>query len=276
MSGKCLTIKYQCTHPSCQVFCKKGEINIEESFFNELRSVAKEDDTFKSPSTACRMGFAQIFKVLSVEEARKGGDAGPSKEKVNEKDPLWMLSDEHRHVLAKLEIIEEQVRKRDIEGLWETTASVENDIILHAIKKEEGVLFPLVESRISMGEGLVAIMKEDHVEFISILHGFRCGLQDGDIQDGLVTSLIVNLRNHIIKEDEEFFPQIEEVMAADEKTILYEKMLKIQEGHAQLVAGDRKAKGLSPYSEDRKRMDAEIVALKEATSMGDVKCCGAH
>ena len=71
------------------------------------------------------------------------GEAGPSKERVNKEDPLWMLSDEHQHVLAKLEVIEEQVRKRDIEGLWESTASVENDIILHAIKEEE-VLFPLI------------------------------------------------------------------------------------------------------------------------------------
>ncbi|MEK7313611.1 MAG: hemerythrin domain-containing protein, partial [Deltaproteobacteria bacterium] len=165
MSGKCLTIKYQCTHPSCQVFCKKGEINIEESFFNELRSVTKEEDTFKSPSLACRMGFAQVFKILSVKETQEAGDAAPSKEKVNKEDPLWMLSDEHQHVLAKLEVMEEQVRKRDIDGLWESTASIENDIILHGIKKEEGALFPLVESRISMGEGLVAIMKEDHVEF---------------------------------------------------------------------------------------------------------------
>ncbi|MFZ3072099.1 MAG: hemerythrin domain-containing protein [Thermodesulfobacteriota bacterium] len=276
MSGKCLTIKYQCTHPSCQVFCKKSEINIEESFFNELQAATNEEDTFKSPSRACRMGFAQVFKILSVKETQEGVEAGPSKEKVNKEDPLWILSDEHQHVLAKLEVIEDQVRKRDIEGLWETTALVENDILLHAIKKEEGALFPLIESRISMGEGLVAIMKEDHVEFISILHGFRCGLQDGDIQDGLVTSLIVNLRNHIMKEDEEFFPQIDEVIEAGERVKLYEKMLTLQEGHVPLVAGDRLAKGLSPYSEDRRKMDAEIAALKEATSMGDVKCCGAH
>ena len=275
MSGKMLTVKYQCTHPSCQVFCKKSEINVEESLFNELRSATNEDDTFKSPSRACRMGFAQVFKVLGVKEMQdEATDA--SEEKVNEKDPLWMLSDEHKHVLAKLEIMEEQVRKRDIEGLWESTASIESDIILHGIKKEEGALFPLVESRVPMGEGLVAIMKEDHVEFISILHGFRCGLQDGDIQDGLATSLIVNLRNHIIKEDEEFFPQIDEVIEAGERVKLYEKMLTLQEGHVPLVAGDRLAKGLSPYSEDRRKMDAEIAALKEATSMGDVKCCGAH
>src|SRR3972149_5337588 len=206
------------------------------------------------------MGFAQVFKILSVKEAQEAGEAGPSKERVNKEDPLRMLSNEHKHVLAKLELMEEQVRKRHIDGLWESAASVENDIILHSIKKEEGALFPLIESRIPMGEGLVAIMKEDHVEFISILHGFRCGLQDGDIQDGLVTSLIVNLRNHIIKEDEEFFPQIDEVMKADERAILYEKTPKGAEGRtqcrAEFVPGLLAPAGAFGHG----LMDAEIVA----------------
>ncbi|MBI5599553.1 MAG: hemerythrin domain-containing protein [Deltaproteobacteria bacterium] len=283
MSKKLLSIKYQCQQPHCQVFCQKGAILLEESEFERLSARAGAGEgTFKSPSGVCRMGFSQTFKVVNIEEAREAGrqaagDVAAAGVKAADagKDPLARLSEEHKGVLKKLDIISRQVLKRDIDGLWHTTAAVENDILLHSIKKEEEVLFPLIEDRVPMGPALITIMKEDHRELIALLHAFRCGLQDGEILDGLVNSLVVNLRNHITKEDEEFFVLIDEYLSLKEREDIFARMKGIEESHIPIVAGDRNKKGLSPYAQDRKKLDAQIASLKSISSVGgEQSCCG--
>ncbi len=270
---KMLRVKYVCLHPSCQVFCKKGEILVDEEEFSKLSERTDSEDTFRSPADICRMGYAQEFRVVEVNRALDEEESS-GEERTAENDPLKMLSSEHQEVLKRLELIEDQVRRRDIEGLWLSTAHLENDIILHSIKKEEESLFPLVEDRIPMGPALIGIMKEDHREFISILHGFRCGLQDGEILDGPVNSLIANLRHHIKKEDEEFFTLIDDHLEEEDRKTLLKQMQELEDAHIPLEPGDRKAKGLSPFSEDRRKMDAEILAIKALTSKGDDSCCG--
>ncbi|MDH4226226.1 MAG: hemerythrin domain-containing protein [Deltaproteobacteria bacterium] len=279
MSEQYLSVEYTCKHPSCQVFCKKGEIAIEKSYFEELSAEIPEEGVFKSPNGACRMGFSQPFKAVRVvpmtEEAMQAKAA--EAEKASEKDPIARLSAEHQEVLKKLDIIEDQVRLRDVEGLWISTAAVENDIILHSIKKEEEVLFPLVRERIPMGSALIAIMDEDHREFISLLHGFRYALQEDAIEDGLVRSLMINLRNHIRKEDEEFFRFCNDYVSDEEKATMFAVMTKMEGEHKTLEAGDRKAKPLAPLGEDRKVIDAEIRSLKTVSSIGgEEMCCGGH
>ena len=270
---KTLRIKYVCLHPSCQVFCKKGEILLDEEEFRKLSERTDSEDTFRSPADICRMGYAQEFKVVEINRVCQEEESR-EEEKSAEDDPLAQLTAEHKQVLKKLELIEDQVRRRDIDGLWLSTADLENDIILHSIKKEEESLFPIVEDRIPMGPALIGIMKEDHREFISILHGFRCGLQDGEILDGPVNSLIANLRHHIKKEDEEFFVLVNDHLEDKDRKTLLKQMEELEKAHIPLDPGDRKAKGLSPFSEDRKKMDAEILAIKALTSKGDDSCCG--
>ncbi len=279
MTERVLNIKYQCLHPSCQVFCKKGEFVISESFFNELSTATDDEDTFKSPPGACRMGFSQQYRLIAVQEegAETEAEGEAARESLGADDPLTILKAEHQEVLKKLDTLEYQVRKRDLEGLWVTTSMIENDILLHSIKKEEDVLFPVVEKKIPAGANLMPIMKEDHVEFISILHGFRYALQDGEILDGILNTLIVNLRNHIKKEDEEFFHIVDEHLDNEDRKRIAEGMRKMEEEHVPLEPGDRKDKGLSPYSEDRKKLDAEIAALKSISSVGgEEMCCGGH
>lgn len=274
MSKKMLNIDYECQHPSCWVFCKKGTLTLEEPEFKALSSASEAGgDTFKSPPGVCRLGFSQTFRVVSVEEAREGAGAQRESAVRDKDDPIRNLMEEHKVVLKKLETIETQVRKRDVDGLWLSTASVENDIILHSVKKEEEVLFPVVEKRLPIGEALVGIIKEDHREFITILQGFRFALQDGDILDGLVNTLVTNLRHHITKEDEEFLPMINAHLDREERDRIFKEMKKIEEEHVSLAPGEREKKGLSPVSADRRRMDEEILALKSITSKGGEECC---
>ncbi|MBE9504773.1 MAG: hemerythrin domain-containing protein [Proteobacteria bacterium] len=278
MSDTVLKIKYECLHPSCAVFCRKGKLYLDGALFSELSAANDAEDTFKSPSGVCRLGFSQPFKALSVvEEAIDAAAEGESQEVHSDSDPFVLLEAEHKEVLKKLDLIERQVRKRDVDGLWVTTAMVQNDIILHSIKEEEQLLFPLVlEKEVPMGDSFIAIMKEDHREFISLLHAFRCGLQDGEILDGLVGSLIINLRNHIIKEDEAFFPITNENLEEEDKVKLFDGMIAIKKDHVPIEAGIRSEKPLSPLSEDRDKIDAELVGIREGSSKGggsDAGCC---
>lgn len=271
-----LDIKYECLNPSCQVYCKKGVIVLEESYFKELSEALEGEDIFKSPQGHCRMGFNQSYKAVSVAPASED-DSGETEAAIAKiaKDPIKVLMNEHQEVLKKLDILEDQIRRRDVEGLWVTTAAVENDIILHSIKKEEEVLFPFVEDKISMGSRLIGIMDEDHREFISLLHAYRCGLQDGEMLDGLIRSVIVNLRNHICKEDEEFFLLVYDNVDVVDMERMYDDMKKIEDNHVSFEAGDRKAKGLSPYAEDRRKLDAEIASFKSSSAVGgEEMCCG--
>ena len=273
-----IKVKYRCLHPSCQVFCKKGELLLEESVFSELSAALEAGDTFKSPRDVCRLGFSQPFSVVSIEgegTAAETGGAEAGVEDSKSEDPLEVLMAEHGEVLKKLDRIEEQVRKRDVDGLWITTAAVENDIMLHSMTKEEKVLFPAVRDLIPMGPSLLAIMHEDHEEFIALLHSVRGALQDGDIQDGILGSIVANLKNHISKENNELFGMINEHIDPAKKRSLLRDMERLEEAHVPVEPGDR-LNSPSLYSEARKRMDAEIMALKQNISGQEGSSCDHH
>lgn len=278
MTDKMVNVTYLCQHPSCQVFCKKGEFVMTESYYQELYDAVEDEGCFKSPPRACRMGFSQQYKVVEVREEIEGADVEltPTKPKLVH-NIFKTLVDEHAGVSEKLDCIEMDARKRDLEALWATSAALQDDIILHSIKKEEDALFPVVTKKIEAGSFLLPIMKEDHVEFVSMLHGFRCALQDGEILDGVLTTLLVNMRNHIRKEEDEFFPVIEEELTQKEMDELEIRMQQIEDDHVPIKQGERKDHGLSAMIEDRKRMDIEITALKTLSSVGgEAMCCGGH
>ncbi|VAW35637.1 hypothetical protein MNBD_DELTA02-1137 [hydrothermal vent metagenome] len=276
MADKMLSITYQCQHPSCQVFCQKGEFVMTESYFKELSEAVPDEGFFKSPPRACRMGFAQQYKAVDVkEETEEVAAAAVAAKEKGLDDFFTILVEEHKRVSKKLDALEMAARKRDLDLLWDISADLLNDIILHSIKKEEDALFPVIEKKIKAGSFLMPIMKEDHIEFVSMLHGFRCALQDGEILDGVLSTLLVNLRNHIRKEDDEFFPIIEEELTAEEMKELFEVMALIEADHVPIDHGERTAQGLSPFIEDRKRMNIEISALKSLSSVGgEAFCCG--
>jgi hypothetical protein len=249
MPEKMLKIKYQCLHPSCQVYCGKGELTLEKSQFEELLTAFDEKQKFKSPRGVCRLGFSQPFKALStVEKSTEGAEA--SMEAPGDKvgsDPLEVLKEEHKEGLKKLDFIEEQIRRRDITRLWESTADVENFIILHAIKTEEEVLFPIVLKKAPEELTFIQIVYEDHKE-------------------------MVNLRNHFLKEDEEFFSRMDEHLTAEDRTNILEQMEKIQKEFVPAEAGDRREKIKSPYLENRKRLDSEIAHAKHESIKDDWSC----
>jgi hemerythrin-like domain-containing protein len=278
MSERLLKIKYECLHPSCQVFCKRGEFSLDESTFNELSSAFDDKSVFKSPQNACRLGYSQPLKVISIEEDRTSieekdmaDDAGCTHDELT--DPIEILKVEHRGVLKKLDLIEEQLKKRDMDGLWITTAALENDILFHSILKEEQALFPAVEAKIPMGLSLVAIMHEDHREFLSLLHALRSGLRDGDILDGIAMSIIMNLKNHIRKEDEEFFGMVNDCMDGGEKKALLEKMNALEKTHVPVEPGERTKEGPSSYSKEREKINAEIDAIRHNLTNQDGGQC---
>lgn len=272
MSETMLNINYRCQHPSCQVFCKKGKLEMEESKFEELSASYDEEGIFKSPKETCRMGFSQPFKLISLEEVG-GQDVSSGASPASDSGALVAaLMEEHKEVLRKLDIVESQFKRRQVEELWVSTAALEDEIMRHSVEKEEGVLFPLLGRKVEMAQVYMQIIHEDHKEFISLLHSFRCGLQEGEILDGIMKSTLVNLRNHIRKEDDEFFTIVDENLSDKDKKLLLDKMKECDERHVTIEAGDRSEKINSPFLANREMLDAEINAIKQNSITDDWGC----
>src|SRR3972149_2773552 len=249
MSDNHLRIKYRCQHPDCQIkSCRTGEIEVDETEFAEMSSASGDKTLFKSPRGICRLGFAQTFKALEVMKVSEI-PADADIETDAEIDPVSILREDHQRVLRRLDVIEDMILRRDINGLWIALAEVENDIVLHSIRKEEGVLFPLLSKLDSTNDKYIEIMKEDHRELIVLLHSIRYAMCDDEIPDNVLRSALSNLRSHISKEDEEFFDMIDESLDAESRRILLEGMDSAEKVHVVIKAGERK-KGVHNHEDD--------------------------
>ena len=272
--SKLLRVKYQCQHPSCQVFCKRGELMLEEEELAELSEVLEGKDIFRSPRHICRMGFSQPFKALSVTELVEGSVAeeGAALSPEDANDVVSILKREHQEVLNNLEIIEGAVRKRDINLLWKATCDVQNEIMLHSLKKEEEVLFPYVAKKVPAGPAYIQIVLEDHKEFVTLLQAFRNSLHLGEILDGIISSIIVNLRNHIAKEDKELFTMVDEHLSDGDKKAVLKGFAKIDAEFVPIEAGDIKAELSDELKATRRMMDFEIQSVKSMGTTDDWSC----
>jgi len=279
MTGKKVRVTYKCLHPSCVVYCREGILTMDEGVFKDLLAANEQKDVFKSPRGACRLGYAQGFRADDVETLDGATvSAGTAKRmpSLTSDDPLEVLIAEHQKVSATLDEIEEHLRKRDLDGLWKSTADLENEIILHSLQKEEQLLFPRIHNLIPLAEGLITIVQEDHREFTTLLMSFRSALVDGDILDGLARSIIVNLRNHIRKEDDEFFPLLEDHLDLKTRQVIIKEMKEMDEAFTPKVPGVRtEAKELSTakarYHFDDMASAARDARLADAESGGG--CC---
>lgn len=269
-----LNVKYRCLNPSCVVNCREGVLSLDEETIQRLRSFYEEDNLIKSPRGACRMGYSQKFEIISVEDPSMAGAVAPadfSPEALGLDDPIGALTAEHQIVLKKLDDIENQIRRRDMDGLWVSTIELENEVRLHSIQKEEEILFPLLSDLIPLGEGLVNIVNEDHVELANLIHSFRDALADEMILDGIGHSIIGNLRSHIRKEDEEFFVLINKCLDGETRKRLLVDFKKADEAFVPVKPGER-PKGVEKSKERQKYEEEAAKALEEARESAS-GCC---
>lgn len=241
MSGQMLEVKYRCMHPSCVVNCREGVLTMPEELFKELSASHEEEGMFKSPKGACRMGFSQPYKVQAVEALVEEEPAPVDPEFANA-DPIGQLIAEHRDILGMLEHLESLVRKRDVHALWAYTADLENVLMIHSGIKEEEVLFPAIKAVVELSDVLVTIIKEDHREILSLLHNFRTALEEGDLIDGCIRSMMVSLKSHIRKENYEFFELIDKLIAPEIKAAIVKDMDRAAKEYVPIVAGEFKVK----------------------------------
>lgn len=285
MTEKIYRVKYKCQHPSCVVHCREGVLELDEQLYSELSGAFEEQDIFKSPRWVCRMGFPQQFKalsadLLSAEEIESLKAENKVEELPEDQDPIKILMKEHQEVLRTLDTIEDYMKTRDMQGLWKATAELLNEVTLHSIKKEEEALFPHLRDNLPFADGLIAIVKEDHAEFLGLLASFRNGLEDGEILDGIGDSTIVNLRNHIRKEDLEFFELINNAISNEIKADILKDMDKAVAGFVPYEPGDLDVEKTRQSERARKRrqFDEEASAAREATlssaDAGAGGCCG--
>lgn len=213
------------------------------------------------------MGFSQLFKSEGVEVLADNASAQKSHKQeasLLSENPLEVLVAEHNKVLENLDELEEHLKKRDLDGLWAASAALENDITLHSVQKEEELLFPRVNRQVPLAADLVAIIQEDHREFMTLLHSFRNALVDGDILDGLARSIIVNLRSHIRKEDEEFFYLLDKHLDMKTKEIILKEMKEMDEAFIPLKPGVRTEAKERSTSKARYHFDEVADAARDA------------
>lgn len=269
MAPQLLEIMYKCMHNSCYVNCREGVLTVEEGRFKELSSPT-EEGVFKSPRGICRMGFSQNFQVVKMQMV---GSGVPFEQGVSQLDPsvnpLLILVEEHKMINGKLEKIEEQLKKRDLDALWVSTKDLENELILHSGIKEEEVLFGLTRGLLPFGETLQDIIKEEHREIITLLHNFREAIEIGELNDGIIDSVIVSLRGHIRKEDQEFFEIIDKCLNDEIRLSITEGMKLVEKKFVRAEAGPRRM-NLKQLSKQEHYHD-EVMALREA---GCDTCCG--
>lgn len=269
-----LEIKYRCLHPSCCVNCREGYLWMDSDAFNASLGHDGEKDSFRSPRGICRMGFRQPFRAVKVEVMKaviKDADEAGAEPDLKG-DPIAILMNEHRLILKTLDRIEEHLRKRDVDALWTATKEIENDLNLHSGTKEEDVVLPVLSEILPLGEGLVTIIKEDHREILSLLHAFRGALKGGDINDGVIGSMIVSLRGHIRKEDNEFFALVEKGLDDEAKKRLVDGMNKVEREFVREPAGERLILTEADRLEIARRnaMNEDALDLKDLTNSG---CC---
>ena len=267
MSQNHLRIKYRCQHPDCQIkLCRTGEIDIDETEFGEMSSSPDDNTLFKSPRGICRLGFAQTFKALEVRNVSDISEDADIETDAEEINPVSILREEHQRVLRRLDVIEDMILRRDINGLWIAMAEVENDIVLHSIRKEEGVLFPLLIKLDPANDKYIEIIKEDHRELMVLLHAVRNAMCEDEIPDNVLRSALSNLRSHISKEDEEFFYMIEECLDSDSRRFLLDEMNRAEESHAVITAGERTS-GIHNHeddSPDKIRYREEVMSARQS------------
>lgn len=276
MSKQMLKIDYKCLHPSCIVKCREGSIDIDSESFKELSAVYEEEGKFRSPKGKCLMGFSQPFQVVEIDAAAADDSGSMAQVEADPDDPISVLMAEHREVLGLLDRIEGYLRKRDVEALWTATAELEDELTRHSIEKEEQVLFPVVRELMPLGEGLVGIVMEDHVEVINLLYAFRDGLADGEIFDGIINSVITNLKSHIRKEDEEFFELVSKSLKGDVRKKVAEGMKDVERNHVKIEAGDRAEHAALNRTnrEQRKVLNEHIAAVKDLVNISSDGGCG--
>lgn len=282
-----LCVKYECMHPSCVVHCRRGEFDIVEDLFNELSDFYKDKEgSFKSPKEICRMGFPQEFRALKVhnikDDALLSEVAAECTTEIYSDtgdDPgcIKHLKVEHRKILDILDRIDIEIQSRDVDALWVSSADLVNDILLHSNKKEELVLFPHLKGLLPMAKGVVSIIKEDHAEFFTILESFRDSLEEGYMMDGLARSVVTNLRNHIRKEDNEFFQLIIPYITPELDAKMLEDMKQAEAEYEPYVSPPldvekarqtEKAKQRRIYDQEKDKLRAAVAAS------ADGSCCG--
>ncbi len=269
MAPQMLEIKYECQHKSCYVNCREGILCLEEELFADLSAAFPEEGIFRSPKGVCRLGFSQPFKAVRLQKLGAGQIEEASSALDPQDNPLLLLVEEHKAINKALEKVEEHIRKRDMDDLWVSTKELENDLVLHSGIKEEEVLFGLSKGLLPFGETLCDIIKEEHREVISLLHNFRAALEINELNDGIIDSVIVSLRSHIRKEDQEFFEIIDKCLNDELRLKITEGMREVERNFIRAEAGVRK------LNKERMAIQAEYDdQVSVAREAGCDTCCG--
>ncbi len=132
---------------------------------------------------------------------------------------------EHEVVLDRLKAFEKALDEGDWKGIRETLRFFDERLVLHR-RKEEEILFPALGRHIGTEHGPIHCMLEEHRDEKEKVERVRSAVARGDLAGarsagGYILGL---LRNHIAKENQILYPMVEDILSAEEKGGVEERM----------------------------------------------------
>lgn len=150
------------------------------------------------------------------------------------KDSMKQLKDEHTVVLQKLDSLEQDLNnlhsEKTTKNINEFLKFFNNDVELH-LKKEENVLFPILEEFFGKEEGPIKVMLLEHEDLRRNARTIASAIKTKSWNNIRTSGMeIINtLRPHIDKENNVLFMMAEMHMSEKQKLDVLKKMNKIEE-----------------------------------------------
>ena len=132
---------------------------------------------------------------------------------------IELLGQQHEQVLARLAAIEPAASANATNGeLAEFLAFLEGEVAEH-FRLEEEALFPVLERRLGVSHGPLAVMNAEHTTFRALMHGLGASVRAGDLdrQRDCTLQIVDLLRGHIAKEDNVLFPMAARMLTREEQ-----------------------------------------------------------
>jgi hemerythrin superfamily protein len=129
-------------------------------------------------------------------------------------DALTLLKKDHRHVEELFERFEHLAKEGLEEGKGDLVADITRQLSIHA-SIEEQVFYPAVRRALPDGDELAGHLRDDHQEMKEALAALET-MEPSELGfDAKARVLISNVRAHVVEEEGQVFPKIEQRLSAE-------------------------------------------------------------
>lgn len=160
---------------------------------------------------------------------------------VDASDALRVLANDHRHVETLFQRYE---AADDPDEKTKIAHSVVHELAVHG-EIEERYFYPRLRDEFHDGDELADGAVTEHLEMTQTLNDIDSMTAEDDQFDGLMRTLVRDVRHHVRAEETDLFPRAREVLSADQRRALGERL----EWARSMVRTGPRADGPTPGAE---------------------------